>query len=399
MKVMTVLGTRPEIIRLSLVVKLLDEQTEHVLVHTGQNYDDRLSRIFFDELGVRAPDELMGVRGTGFGDQLGQIVARSEEMLLKHRPERLLILGDTNSGLSALVARRLGIPVYHLEAGNRCYDDRVPEEVNRRVIDHSSTVLLPYTNRSRENLLREGIPGERIYVTGNPIRQVIGHHAARISHSAVLAELGLEERGFFLVTMHRAENVDVEDRLRNLVEALAALHDRYGYPVICSLHPRTRAKVEQFGVNLARAGLRFLEPLGFFDFVRLERSAFCLLSDSGTVQEEACLFGVPNVTVRDVTERPETLECGSNILAGCEPETIAQAVEFVTTAGTGWTPPAEYLRDQVAETVCRIILSYRVPDPAELAWQRTRPAPREGGFSVRENQPPEVNFNDLTSEG
>lgn len=372
MKIMTVLGTRPEIIRLSLVIKLLDEQADHVLVHTGQNYDDRLSRIFFDELGVRAPDEFMGVRGTGFGDQVGQILAHSEELFRKHRPDRLLILGDTNSGLSALVARRLGIPVYHMEAGNRCFDDRVPEEVNRRVIDHSSTVLLPYTNRSRENLLHEGIPGERVYVTGNPIKQVIDHHAASIGRSSILADLGLTEHRFFLVTMHRAENVDLADRLRSLVEALVSLHQYYGFPVVCSLHPRTRAKVEQFGVNLDRTGLRFVQPLGFFDFVRLEQSAFCLLSDSGTVQEEACIFGVPNVTIRDVTERPETLECGSNLLASCDPNTIARMVEFATASETNWIPPSEYLVPHVAETVARLVLSYRVPDQAELAWRSGR---------------------------
>ncbi len=363
MKIMTILGTRPEIIRLSLVIGLLDRYAEHVLVHTGQNFDDRLSQLFFDELGVREPDELMGVRETGFGEQVGRILTKSEELFRRHRPDRVLVLGDTNSGLTALVARRLGIPVYHLEAGNRCYDDRVPEEINRRVIDHCSNVLLPYTYRSRENLIREGIPGECIYVVGNPIKQVIAHHADRIAASTALSELGLQERKYFLVTLHRAENVDMESRLRNLIEALARIHRSFGYPVICSLHPRTRAKAGQFGISLDHAGLVFLEPLGFFDFVRLEQTAFCVLSDSGTVQEEACLFGVPNVTVRDVTERPETLESGSNVLAGSDPDNILRLVEFVTTVGNQWTPPPEYLMDQVAETVCRIVLGYREVGP------------------------------------
>ena len=232
MKIMTVLGTRPEIIRLSAVIPLLDAHAGHILVHTGQNYDDRLSRIFFEELGIRTPDVSLGIRAATSGSQMGQIIERAEALFLEHRPDRLLLLGDTNSGLSAIMARRLGIPVYHMEAGNRCYDDRVPEEVNRRVIDHSSTVLLPYTERSRENLLAEGIPGSRIHVTGNPIKQVIDRFAPRIAASNVLAEWGLSPRQYFLVTAHRSENVDSAMRLESLLEGLAALHREYGYPVI-----------------------------------------------------------------------------------------------------------------------------------------------------------------------
>jgi len=377
MKVMTVLGTRPEIIRLSRVIPLLDQHCEHLLVHTGQNYDERLSDVFFEELQVRPPDVYMGVRAAGFGEQIGQILAGIEPLLQQHHPDRLLILGDTNSGLTALVARRLGIPVYHMEAGNRCYDDRVPEEVNRRVIDQCSSVLMPYTNRSRENLLREGFAGERIYVIGNPIKEVIDYYAPRIDASCILEELGLQEQRYFLVTMHRAENVDKPARLRQLVQALALLYQRYGYPVVCSFHPRTRAKVEQFGVEVCLPGLRFLPPFGFFDFVRLERAAFCILSDSGTVQEEACLLGVPNVTIRDVTERPETIECGSNVLSGAEPEGIVRLVAFVTEQKGKWTPPAEYLVPYVAPTVARIVLGYQVPDAAEQEWQAQRPQPEE----------------------
>lgn len=368
MKVMTILGTRPEIIRLSLVIEQLDHTAEHILVHTGQNYDDRLNGLFFRELGVREPNVYMGVRGKSFGEQVGQIIAKSEELFMEHRPDRLLILGDTNSGLPAIVARRLGIPVYHMEAGNRCFDDRVPEEVNRRVIDHSSNVLMPYTNRSRENLLREGIPGDRIYVTGNPIKEVIDHYADQINASTALSDLGVKKREFFLVTMHRAENVDVPERLRNLVDALAQMYDKYRFPVIASFHPRTRNMVEKFGVDIDRAGLRFMEPMGFFDFINLERSAFCLLSDSGTVQEEACIFGVPNVTIRDVTERPETIECGSNILAGCDPKAILSFVDMVTSQKNGWVPPVEYMADNVATTVGRIVLGFRLPDLAEQLW-------------------------------
>jgi UDP-N-acetylglucosamine 2-epimerase (non-hydrolysing) len=366
-RVMTILGTRPEIIRLSRIIPLLDRHSDHVLVHTGQNYDDRLSRIFFEELGVRAPDEHLEVGGNGPAAQIGRILERVEALLQKRRPDRVLILGDTDSGLSALIARRLGIPVYHMEAGNRCYDDRVPEEVNRRVIDHCSTVLLPYTWRSRENLLREGIPGERVYVTGNPIGEVIGAYERQIAASGALETLGIRPRGYFLVTMHRAENVDVETRLRNLVSALEILHHKLRLPVVCSVHPRTRARMAEFDVGTANAGLRFLEPFGFFDFVRLEREAFCILTDSGTVQEEACLLGTPNVTIRDVTERPETLECGSNLLSGTEPDDVTRAVDLVTSAHGCWVPPPEYVVPNVSDIVLRIVLAYRTPDLAELS--------------------------------
>jgi UDP-N-acetylglucosamine 2-epimerase (non-hydrolysing) len=367
LKVMTILGTRPEIIRLSLVIKLLDANSDHVLVDTGQNYDDRLSGLFFRELQVRQPDMSLGVRGAGFGEQVGQILSRCEEVLLKHRPDRLLILGDTNSGLSAIVARRLDIPVYHLEAGNRCYDFRVPEESNRRIIDHISSVLMPYTNRSRENLLREGIPGQYIYVTGNPIYEVIRHFADKIAASAVLSRLGLKEKSFFLATMHRAENVDSKDRLRNLIDALVLLRKEYQFPVLCSLHPRTRSRAEHFGINLTHPGLIFAEPLGFFDFIRLEQSTFCVLSDSGTVQEEACIMGVPNVTIRDVTERPETIECGSNVLAGSDTQTIIKMVRMVTQEKWCWQPPTEYLATDVANTVARVVLGFRRQVPEEGA--------------------------------
>jgi UDP-N-acetylglucosamine 2-epimerase (non-hydrolysing) len=368
-RILTVLGTRPEIIRLSGVIRLLDRYAEHVLVHTGQNYDARLSAVFFEELKVRQPDVFLEARGDNFAAQIGQILERIYPVLEQHRPDRLLILGDTNSGLAAIVARRLGIPVYHMEAGNRCFDDRVPEEVNRRVIDHSSTVLMPYTGRSRDNLVAEGIPTQRIYVTGNPIKQVIDDFAEPIEASPVLDSLELEAGRFFLVTAHRAENVDHPERLGGILTALETLHRRTGFPVIVSFHPRTRSKVEQFGIDARRAGVRFLDPLGFFDFIKLEKNAFCTISDSGTVQEEACIFGVANVTIRDVTERPETVDCGSNILAGTDPAAIVNAVELMTRRKRGWTPPSEYLAPLVAETVCNLLLSQRLPDAAEVQWQ------------------------------
>jgi UDP-N-acetylglucosamine 2-epimerase (non-hydrolysing) len=357
---MTVLGTRPEIIRLSLIIKLLDRHSEHLVVHTGQNYDERLNGLFFREMEVRDPNFFLGVRTKTAGGQIAQILAGIEPLLEKHRPDRLLILGDTNSGLTAIIARRLGIPVYHMEAGNRCYDFRVPEEANRKIIDHMSTVLMPYTNRSCENLLREGFNAESIYVTGNPIKEVIDHYAGSIGASQALSSLGLTANKYFLVTMHRAENVDLEPRLRSLIDGLRRIHAEYQYPVICSLHPRTRAKMEAFGVKLEHAGLRFIDPLGFFDFVHLEQSAFCLLSDSGTVQEEACIFHVPNVTIRDVTERPETIECGSNVLAGAEADAMVRLVKLVTGQPTQWQAPPEYLMTNVAATVCRIVLGFSV---------------------------------------
>jgi UDP-N-acetylglucosamine 2-epimerase (non-hydrolysing) len=366
---MTILGTRPEIIRLSRVIALLDQHAdEHTLVHTGQNFDERLSGLFFKELRVREPDFHLQVNSTKMGEQIGQILGRIEDVIRERGPDRILILGDTNSGLTAIMARRFGIPVYHMEAGNRCFDDRVPEEVNRRIIDHCSTVLLPYTERSRQNLLREGIPGENIYVTGNPIKEVLDHYEPDIAASKALDELALDSGEFFLVTIHRSENVDIPERLNGLVTMLEQLHINYGFPVICSFHPRTRAKVQQFGVDINRAGLRFLEPLGFFDFIKLEKSAFCLLSDSGTVQEEGCLFQVPNITLRDVTERPETIESGSNILAGGDPGQILPLVELVTGTRRPWRVPQEYLADNVADTVTRIVLGYRKGDLAGRDW-------------------------------
>lgn len=370
MKVMTVLGTRPEIIRLSRLIPLLDDAADHVLVHTGQNYAPGLSDVFFSELGVREPDVYLGVKGESFGEQVGRMLREIEPLLHEHHPDRLLILGDTNSGLVSIVARRLGIPVYHMEAGNRCYDDRVPEEVNRRIIDHSSSVLLPYTHRSKENLVREGIDRSRIFVTGNPIGQVIAHYQPQIDASDVLERLGLEGERFLLVTMHRAETVDHENHLRSLVDALVQLHEAHGLPVVCSLHPRTHSKIAGFGIDIDRAGLRFVESLGFFDFVRLEKEAWCILTDSGTVQEEACLLGKPSATIREVTERPETLEVGSNILAGIAPSQIMDAVTTVTSEPTHWTAPAEYMVENVAETVRRAVLGYRPADPAELSWIR-----------------------------
>jgi UDP-N-acetylglucosamine 2-epimerase (non-hydrolysing) len=358
MKIVTILGTRPEIIRLSRIIPKLDRISDHIIVHTGQNHDPALSDRFFEELGIRSPDYYLDVRGPSIGEQIGQILSRCEGVLRKELPHRVLILGDTNSSLSAVIAKRLAIPVFHMEAGNRCYDDRVPEEVNRRIIDHSSNILMPYTERSRQNLLKEGIPGDRIFVTGNPIREVIQHYDPVIRQSDVLSDLCLQPKKFFLVTMHRAENVDVEDRLYSLIQALDSLQRKYDVPVLISTHPHTRKRLESFCIRLNNNNVKFLEPFGFFDFITLERNALCVISDSGTVQEECCIFHVSNVTIRDVTERPETIECGSNILSGVDLTSILDCVSCVIGTSCQWRVPPEYLNMHVSDTVCKIMQGY-----------------------------------------
>lgn len=355
MKVVTVLGTRPEIIRLSRVIPRLDEVCEQVLVFTGQNFSPNLSTQFFEQLGVRRPEYSLDTRATSTWAQIGNILAQTDAMLEKERPDRFLVLGDTNSALSAQCAKRRGIPVYHMEAGNRCFDDRVPEEVNRRVIDHASDVLLPYTNRSRDNLLAEGIPARRIYVTGNPILEVMEHYAAQIAASDILERLGLKDGAYFLVTLHRAENVDVPVRLDSFMKAFAELGNVHGLPVLLSLHPHTRQRLQASNVAYGNQ-LRFMEPPGFFDFVHLEQHAKALLSDSGTVQEEGCLLGKPTVTLRDVTERPETLECGANILSGCDVDGIIRCLEMAIAQAGKWAPPEEYRKPDVSFTLRNILM-------------------------------------------
>lgn len=356
MKILTILGTRPELIRLSRVIPHLDKLCDHKVLHTGQNFDPSLTRIFYEDLGIRQPDYTFAVEGQNIGEQLGSILGAAGRVMLDERPDRVLILGDTNSALSAMVAKRLGIRVYHMEAGNRCYDDRVPEELNRRLVDHASDILLPYTERSRQNLLREGISSQRIFVTGNPIFEVMQSYTSQIDASAVLASIELAPRGYFLVTMHRAENVDGEVRLRTLCQTLADVHRCYGVPIIVSTHPRTRSRLKQFHLETADTGIRFLDPFNFSDFISLEQHALCVLTDSGTVQEECAILGVPNVTIRDATERPETIECGSNILSGVASTDVIRSVAAALELRTAWKAPAEYLVPHVSETVTKILL-------------------------------------------
>jgi UDP-N-acetylglucosamine 2-epimerase (non-hydrolysing) len=358
MKVMTVLGTRPEIIRLNLIMKKLDKYCEHVMVHTGQNFTDSLNAVFFQDFQLREPDHFLAVKGNTFGEQIGKILIETDRVIREEQPDKLLILGDTNSALSCIIAKRMGIPVFHMEAGNRCFDDRVPEEVNRRIIDHSSDILLPYTHRSKENLLREGIPIERIYVTGNPINEVLESYKEKIDHSDILHSLGITAGEYFLVTAHRAENVDDRERLTNILTSLRLIKEKYHCPIICSLHPRTRNMIEKHHLGDLSSSVRFIEPVGFFDFVKMEKNARCIITDSGTVQEECCIFRKPNITIRDVTERPETMECGSNIVAGVDPETVLRSVDMALENRNDCQPPAEYLERDVSSKIAKIVLGY-----------------------------------------
>lgn len=355
---MTIFGTRPEIIRLSVVMKVLDQHCDHVTVHTGQNYAESLSDIFIRDLEVRPPNIHLGIRSSRFGEQAGQIISKVDERLDAEKPDRVLILGDTNSALSAIAAARRGIPVFHMEAGNRCFDDRVPEEINRRIIDHSSTILMPYTERSRDNLLDEGIDKERIFVTGNPIKEVLSSFAARIDASSALSDYEVQPFEYFLVTLHRAENTGRRDRLESIFEGISRISSRFGKKVLVSVHPRTAERLTEFNIAVDADRIRLLEPLGFFDFVKLEKNALAMLTDSGTVQEECSIFRVPNVTLRDVTERPETIECGSNVLSGAEPDSIARATTLALSHPADWSPPAEYLVENVSQTVANIVLGY-----------------------------------------
>lgn len=357
MKIVTILGTRPEIIRLSLIIKKLDQVSDHIVIHTGQNFDKNLSDIFFKELDIRKPDYFLKASGS-FGKQIGEILSRSEELLIKLKPDKFLVLGDTNSGLASIIAKRLGIKVFHMEAGNRCYSDLVPEEINRRIIDHSSDILLPYTQNSKNNLTKEGISQSRIIVTGNPIKEVLDHYQKKISSSQVLKKLKLKSKEYFLVTLHRAENVDDLLRLRNFINAFNLLVKNYQIPLIWSLHPRTRQKIDNNKAEFKlEKDILCIDPVGLFDFVTLEKNARCVLSDSGTVQEECCIFKIPNVTLRDVTERPETLEVGSAVLSGSKPEQILKCVKKVLSKPANWQPPAEYLKTDVSETVVKLLTS------------------------------------------
>jgi UDP-N-acetylglucosamine 2-epimerase (non-hydrolysing) len=353
MKILTILGTRPEIIRLSRIIPKLDLVCDHRVLHTGQNYDPTLNDIFFEDLGIRKPDVIIDSKGTT-AEQLGKMFVGVEKYLQEFKPDKVLILGDTNSGLVAIICERLGVPVYHMEAGNRCYDLKVPEEKNRKIIDAVSTINLPYTELSRQNLLREGATNNKVFVTGNPIKEVIDFYKDKIDRSSIVSTLNLEKNNYIIATAHRAENVDVDERLINIFKSFEKIANEY--KIVFSCHPRTKQKLEKFNISVNNPNILILEPLGFFDFVKLEKNAYMAISDSGTVQEEMCLFGIPTVTIRDTTERPETVWCGSNIVSGLKEQDIINCFNVSKIVERDWTVPAEYTKHNVSDTVVQILL-------------------------------------------
>lgn len=359
LKVMTILGTRPEIIRLSRVMALLDRYTQHVMVHTGQNYDYELNEVFFTDLGLRAPDVLLSVDASSLGRMLGNILIAIEPVLDGHSPDAVLILGDTNSSIAAIMAKRRKIPVYHMEAGNRSFDPNVPEEVNRHIVDRISDFNLVYTEHARRHLLSEGQPHRRVILTGSPMKEVLNHYRSGIDASRIRDVLGLEKQGYVLVSMHREENVDHPRHLNALLDALVAIHERFCIPVLVSTHPRTRKRLEQRASPFEHPGITFTKPFGFLDYNRLQVDAFCVLSDSGTITEESALLGFPAVTIRRSMERPEGLDTGSIVLTGLDPEIIVKAVVAVTDAWRdGRIPPVPegYQMDNVSQRVLNLIM-------------------------------------------
>jgi UDP-N-acetyl-L-fucosamine synthase len=351
-KVMTVVGTRPEIIRLSRVISRLDATVDHVLVHTGQNWDPLLSDIFFEELELRKPDRFLNVDTSSLGRVLGGVLAGMEEAIADERPDALLVLGDTNSCIAALMARRMKVPVYHMEAGNRCFDLNVPEETNRRMVDHVSDFNLVYTEHARRNLLAEGLHPRRIMHTGSPMREVLDHYRPKIDASDVLDRLGLPPDGYFLVSAHREENVDDPDRLGKLLDCLRAVRAAWSLPVLVSTHPRTRKRLEQCAKNPATLdGITFHEPFGFLDYVHLQKMARCTLSDSGTISEESAMIDFPAVTLRESIERPEALDAGTILMTGLDEVGVLEAVTAATT-GTSAAQIADY---GVADTSRRVV--------------------------------------------
>ncbi|NYF58229.1 non-hydrolyzing UDP-N-acetylglucosamine 2-epimerase [Micromonospora purpureochromogenes] len=359
-RVMTVVGTRPEIIRLSRVLDRLDRTVDHVLVHTGQNWDRSLSDVFFTELRLRQPDRFLRVDTSSLGRVLGGVLIGMEEAIAELRPDALLVLGDTNSCIAALMARRMRVPVYHMEAGNRCFDLNVPEETNRRLVDHVADFNLVYTEHARRNLLSEGLHPRRILHTGSPMREVLLHYRADIERSTILDQLGLAPGEYFVVSAHREENVDRPDRLGRLLDCLRAVRDAWGLPVLVSTHPRTRKRLEALAADaLALDGIAFHEPFGLFDYVHLESRARCTLSDSGTISEEAAILGFPAVTLRESIERPEALDAGGIVMTGLDPAGVVEAIEVVVEqVGADGVPcPADYAVPDTSRRVVDFILS------------------------------------------
>jgi UDP-N-acetylglucosamine 2-epimerase (non-hydrolysing) len=363
LKVVTVVGTRPEIIRLAPTISKLDRFTDHVLVHTGQNYDYELNEIFFQDLEVRKPDLFLGVDTSSLGSVLGNVLIGAEKVFREHRPAAVLILGDTNSAIAAVMARRMRIPVYHMEAGNRSFDRNVPEETNRRIVDHVSDFNLVYTEHARRNLLAEGIHPRRIVATGSPMAEVMARYRDSIEASDVLDRLELERKRYFIVSAHREENVDDKPRLRRLVDTLNHIAEHYNLPLILSTHPRTRKRLDSLEELTLHPNVRDLKPFGFLDYIKLQMSAYCAISDSGTISEEAAILDFPAVTPRDAIERPEAIDTGSIIATGMDRGTILTAIEAAVAmhserkgAGTEREIPAEYRVTNTSERVVKLIL-------------------------------------------
>ena len=361
LKVMTVVGTRPEIIRLSRVLARLDEHCEHVLVHTGQNYDHELNQIFFDDLGIRKPDHFLNAAGSSAAQTIGNIIIAVDAVLADVAPDALLVLGDTNSCMAVLPAKRRKVPVFHMEAGNRCFDQRVPEEINRRIVDHTADINLTYSSIAREYLLREGLPPDRVIKTGSPMAEVLAHYRARIDASSVLGRLGLAEGQFFVVSAHREENIDSDLNFGKLVQVLNTVAEQYGLPVIVSTHPRTQKRVDALGAQF-HANVQLLKPLGFTDYNRLQLSAKAVLSDSGTINEESSILNFPALNLREAHERPEGMEEAVVMMVGLEAERVLQCLAILESQPRGDTrllrQVADYSMPNVSDKVLRIIHSY-----------------------------------------
>lgn len=372
LKVMTIVGTRPEIIKLSEIIKKCDKYFNHILVHTGQNYDYTLNEVFFGDLGLRAPDFYLGVVGDNLGQTMGNILAKSYEIMEEQKPDAVLVLGDTNSCLSVISAKRLKIPIFHMEAGNRCFDENLPEEINRRIVDHTSDVNLCYTEHARRYLNYEGVPKERTYVIGSPMAEVLNANADKINNSKVLQTLGLEKGRYILLSAHREENIDIEKNFFELMNAVNAMAENYNMPVIYSTHPRSKRFIEHRGFKF-HPNVCSLKPFGFADYNNLQLNAFCVVSDSGTVPEEGSFFKFPAVSVRTSTERPESLEKGNFIIGSITTEQVLQAVDLAVSMyqnrDLGVTTP-DYADENISVKVVKIIQSY-VGIVNRMVWRKS----------------------------
>jgi UDP-N-acetylglucosamine 2-epimerase len=362
LKVMTIVGTRPELIKMSRVIAEFDRHTQHVLVHTGQNYDYELNQVFFDDLGIRKPDHFLAAVGENAAQTIGQVIIKSDQVMEKEKPDAVLLYGDTNSCLSVLSAKRRKIPVFHMEAGNRCFDQRVPEELNRKVLDHLSDINMVLSEHARRYLIAEGVRPETIIKTGSHMREVLDHYLPNIQASDVLGRLGLSSGRYFLVSMHREENVDVPENLRNLLDSLNALAEAYDFPVIVSTHPRTAKRLEDIDHGAPHSLVRFVKPFGFLDYNKLQMEAACVVSDSGTITEESSLLNLPAITIRNAHERPEGMDVGTLIMSGLDSEHVLDAVKVVMAqhqrGPVSMRPVPDYEAVNVAQQVLRVVMSY-----------------------------------------